>query len=47
MHHEESSYFGCIFIADRAFFGQIVKILEGCLNRPISEIGSIDLTYTR
>jgi hypothetical protein len=47
MQHEESSYLGCIFIADRAFFGQVVKILEGCLNRPISEIGSIDLTCTR
>jgi hypothetical protein len=42
-HHEESFYLGCIFITDRTFFTQIVKILEDCLNRPISEIGSIDL----
>jgi len=41
MHHEGAAYIGCIFIADVSFFGQIVKLLEGCLNRPMSEIGSI------
>jgi hypothetical protein len=46
MHHEESSYLGCVFIADVTFFNQILKIFEGCLHRPISEIGSIDLTHT-
>src|SRR5262245_28863474 len=46
MYHEESSYLGCIFVADVTFFCQIVKIFEDCLNRPISEIGNIDLTYT-
>jgi hypothetical protein len=46
MRHEQASYLGCIFIADVAFFEKIVKIFEGCLNRPISEIGSIDVTHT-
>jgi hypothetical protein len=46
MRHEESSYLGCLFVTDLAFFGQIVKILEGCINRPICEIGSIDLAHT-
>src|SRR5262245_62004118 len=43
MKHEQSAYLGCIFIADVTFFNQIVKILESCLDRPICEIGSIDL----
>jgi hypothetical protein len=46
MRHEQASYLGCIFIADIVFFEKIVKILEGYLNRPISEIGSIDVTHT-
>jgi hypothetical protein len=46
MEHEESSYLGCIFVADVTFFCQIVKIFEDCLNLPISEIGNIDITHT-
>ena len=46
MDHEESSYLGCIFVADVTFFRQIVKIFEDCLDHPISEIGNIDLTHT-
>ena len=46
MLHEDSSYLGCLFLFDLTFFDQIVKILEDCLNRPVSEIGSIDLTHT-
>jgi hypothetical protein len=46
MHHEESSYLGCIFVAEVTFFRQIVKIFEDRLDRPISEIGNIDLTHT-
>jgi hypothetical protein len=46
MNYEESLYLGCIFIADVTFFDQIVEIFMDCLNRPISEIGSIDVTHT-
>ena len=46
MNYEESLYLGCIFIADVTFFDQIVKIFMDCLNHPISEIGSIDVTHT-
>ena len=38
MQHEESSYLGCIFIANVTFFGQIVKIFQDC---------SIDRSYHR
>jgi hypothetical protein len=46
MHHEESSYLGCLLLGNRTFFDQIVKILEHSINRPISEIGNTDLTHT-
>src|SRR5262245_32286724 len=46
MQHKDSSYLGCLFLTDLTFFGQIVRIFEGSLNRPISEIGNIDLTHT-
>jgi hypothetical protein len=44
MHHEGSSYVGCLQIDDTAFCSrQIMKLLQDCCNRPIAEIGSLDL----
>jgi hypothetical protein len=44
--HEGSSYMGCLLFDDPAFCGQITKLLEGRCNRPIGEIGSLDLSHT-
>jgi hypothetical protein len=44
--HEEASYMGCLLIDDRTFCGQIAKLLQGYYDRPIAEIGSIDLAHT-
>src|SRR5215475_10506801 len=44
--YEGSSYMGCSLFDDSAFCNQIAKLLRGYLNRPIAEIGGIDLTHT-
>jgi hypothetical protein len=44
--YEGSEYIGCLLIDDPAFCSQIVKLLQGYCNRPIAEIGSIDLAHT-
>src|SRR5262245_2744978 len=44
--HEGSSYIGCLMVEDQAFCDQVVQLLQGCCNRPIAEIGSIELSYT-
>jgi hypothetical protein len=44
--YEGSSYMGCLLFEDHAFCDQIVKLLRGYLNRPIAEIGSLDLSHT-
>jgi hypothetical protein len=44
--HEGSSYMGCLLFDDHAFCAQIVKLVEGCYNRPISEIGSLEVSHT-
>jgi hypothetical protein len=44
--HEGSSYIGCLLFDDHAFCKQLVKLLKGCCNRPIAEIGSLDVSYT-
>jgi len=46
IEHEGSSYIGCLLFDDEAFCRHMVKLLEGYLNRPIAEIGSLDLSYT-
>jgi hypothetical protein len=46
IEHEGLSYIGCLLFDDLAFCGQLVKLLRGNLNRPIAEIGSIDLAHT-
>jgi hypothetical protein len=37
---------GCLLFEDHAFCDQIVKLLRGYLNRPMAEIGSLDLSHT-
>jgi hypothetical protein len=46
IRYEESSYMGCLLFDDEMFCAQIAKLLQDYCNRPISEIGSIELTYT-
>jgi hypothetical protein len=46
IEHGGSSYIGCLLFNDPAFCAQIVTLLRGYLNRPISEIGSLDLSYS-
>ena len=44
--HEESSYMGCLLFDNYAFCRYIAKLLDSYCNRPIAEIGSIDLAHT-
>jgi hypothetical protein len=44
--YEGSSYIGCLMFDDYVFCDQITKLLQRYCNRPIAEIGSIDLAYT-
>jgi hypothetical protein len=46
IEHKGSSYVGCLLIEDQAFCAQIVTVLQSHLNRPIAEIGSLDLSHT-
>jgi hypothetical protein len=43
---EGSSYMGCLLFDDVGPCSQILKLLQGCCNRSIAEIGSLDLSYT-
>jgi hypothetical protein len=42
--YEESSYIGDLTVDDSVFCDQITKLLQGCCNRPIAEIGGLDLS---
>jgi hypothetical protein len=44
--HEGSSYLGCLLFDDRAFCRHLTEILQICCNRPIAEIGGLDLSHT-
>jgi hypothetical protein len=44
--YEESSYMGCLLFDDHAFCSYLAKLLDNYCNRPISEIGSLDLSHT-
>jgi hypothetical protein len=46
IEHEGSSYIGCLLFDDSAFCSQIANLLQGCCNRLIAEIGSLDLSHT-
>ena len=45
--HEESNYIGCLTVDDHGFCAQLVRFLQThCYNRPIAEIGGLELSYT-
>jgi hypothetical protein len=44
--HEGSFYIGCLLVDDSTFCGQVAKQLANHCNRPISEIGSLDISHT-
>jgi hypothetical protein len=44
--HEGSSYIGCLLVDDNAFCRHIAEVLRSCCNRPIAEVGSLDLFQT-
>jgi hypothetical protein len=46
IEHEGTSYVGCLLFDDQASCGEITKLLQGYLNRPIAEIGGLDLSAT-
>src|SRR4030095_14685694 len=46
MQHDESYYLGCLLFHDITFCRHIATLLKCCCNRPIAEIGSLDLAYT-
>ena len=43
IEHEGATYVGCLLIENQAFCSQIVALLQGHLNRPIAEIGSLEV----
>lgn len=44
--YQGSEYLGCLLFDNRTFCKHIKGVLQFCCNRPIAEIGSIDLSYT-
>jgi hypothetical protein len=44
--YEGSKYIGCLLIDDSFFCTQIAELLQHYCNRPIAEIGSIDIAHT-
>jgi hypothetical protein len=46
IHHEDSSYMGCLLFDDYAFCRYIAKLLDSYCKRSIAEIGSLDLSHT-
>jgi len=44
--HEGSKYIGCLLIEDHKFCDWATRFLHTCLERPIVEIGSLDVSYT-
>jgi hypothetical protein len=43
---EESCYLGCLLFEDQAFCRQITTLLQQYCNRPIVQIGGLDLSHT-
>src|SRR5262245_48913882 len=41
---DDSTYVGCLLCADHALSTQIVRILEAHLNKPMRQIGSLDIS---
>jgi hypothetical protein len=45
IEHEGSSYMGCLLFDDHAFCRYVAKLLDSHCNRPIADIGSLDLPH--
>lgn len=43
IEHEGSHYIGCLLFDDPDFCRQVAEVLKFCCNRPMAEIGSLDL----
>jgi hypothetical protein len=46
MEYEKASYIGCLLIDHVPFCGQIAELLQVCCERPVREIGDLDLSHT-
>jgi len=46
IEHEGSSYVGCLLVDEKSFCRQVATLLKNHCNRPISEIGSLDISHT-
>ena len=46
IEHEGSLYIGCLLFGDIGFCRHITEILQSCCNRPVAEIGGLDLSHT-
>ena len=46
IEHEGSKYIGCLLIDNEAFCSEVANLLKCFYNRPIAEIGSLDLSHT-
>jgi hypothetical protein len=46
IHHEGSSYLGCLPFDDDKFCRYVAQFLENYCHHSIAEIGSLDVTYT-
>jgi hypothetical protein len=44
--YEGATYMGCLLFDDYVLCDQVTKLLQRYCNRPIAEIGSIDLAHT-
>jgi hypothetical protein len=45
IHYEGTSYIGRLLFDDLDFCRQVAKLLRGYCDRPIAEIGSLDLSH--
>jgi hypothetical protein len=46
IEHEGSEYIGCLLFDDPTLCKEIANLLQCYCNRPIAEIGSLNLSYT-
>jgi len=44
--YQSTLYTGCLICQDRSFCKQIVQVLRTQIDRPIKEIGDLDLSHT-
>src|SRR5215475_2585474 len=42
--YEDSIYVGCLLCSDQGFCNSVIRVLEANLNKPIAQIGSLDIS---